>query len=273
MVVTKLIGGLGNQMFQYAAGRSLALRQNSKFYIDRKSFETYNLHDYGLHNFNAVIKDYRNKYFNLIPKSSLDVYSEKNFRFDQEVFELQTPVFLDGYWQSEKYFHDFSDQIRKDFVFKKKPNDYNAAIADLIKKKMSLSIHIRRGDYVSNSDTNSFHGTCSLSYYKESLEYISDLLKTPLEIFIFSDDIEWVKENLKITSWQHHFVSNSKSTNYEDLRLMSLCNHNIIANSTFSWWGAWLNSFEDKKVIAPSKWFLESSMNDADLIPSSWVRI
>ena len=273
MVVTKLIGGLGNQMFQYAAGRSLALRQNSDFFIDRKSFDSYKLHEYGLHNFDLVANDYKSKYFNLISKRNLEAYVEKTFTFDRGVLELKDPVFLDGYWQSEKYFNDYSVQIRNDFIIKTKPNSYNQAIAENVKKSTSVSIHVRRGDYVSNPDANRFHGTCSLDYYKKSIEYICDVVKKPVEFFIFSDDTEWAKENLNIQGLKHHFVSNSASTNYEDLRLMALCKHNIVANSTFSWWGAWLNSFEGKEVVAPSRWFADDTLSDRDLIPTSWVRI
>lgn len=143
---------------------------------------------------------------------------------------------------------------------------------DIIKSCNAVSLHIRRGDYISNATTNTIHGTCNLDYYKRAVEYIKKNSVSPI-FFIFSDDIDWVKDNLHLNEKHYYIDWNNADTNYEDMRLMSLCKHNVIANSSFSWWGAWLNNNPKKIVIAPQKWFNDSKLNTFDVIPEKRIKI
>jgi hypothetical protein len=201
------------------------------------------------------------------------VVRERAFTFQPKVLGQRPPAYLDGYWQSEKYFGDVADVIRKDFTVKRAPSAANAAWLDRIGATVSVSIHVRRGDYVTNADANKFHGTCGIDYYQRAVQMLSSRLGGRPEFFVFSDDPAWVRANLDLGSHPHHYVTNNDAqTNYEDLRLMSSCRHHIIANSTFSWWGAWLNASPDKVVVAPRRWFRADEMDDRDLVPSGWVR-
>jgi hypothetical protein len=139
-------------------------------------------------------------------------------------------------------------------------------------EESAVSIHVRRGDYVSDAGTNRFHGTCSVDYYHDAVDRISGFAPAS-HFFVFSDGIDWAKENLRLRQPVTYVDFNDGEKNYEDLRLMSLCKHHIIANSSFSWWGAWLNPNPDKIVIAPKKWFNDPSINTDDLIPNSWLRL
>jgi Glycosyl transferase family 11 len=178
---------------------------------------------------------------------------------------------LDGYWQSEKYFIDCSKLIRKDFTFKNELDSYNLKLKSKIDKTNSVSIHIRRGDYVNNLNTNATHGLCSIDYYIKAVNYITERIESPY-FFVFSDDIEWAKKNIML-NFPCQFIShNIGSKSYLDMQLMSLCKHNVIANSSFSWWGAWLNSNDNKIVIAPRKWFAVNT-DICDLIPSNWISL
>ena len=135
----------------------------------------------------------------------------------------------------------------------------------------SVSLHVRHGDYVTNADTNSFHGVCSLDYYKNAVSKIKQ--EMPLPFFIFSDDIIWAKENLDFIGNMTFIEYNGATPDHEEMYLMSLCQHNIIANSSFSWWGAWLNQNPNKIIIAPQNWFNDVSLDTKDLIPNEWIRL
>lgn len=286
MIVTKLVGGLGNQMFQYAAGRALALRQGSELRVDRRSFVEYKVHAYGLDCFAAQVQDapaamlpqvadgrIRRILRSLAPGGRLPVVRERAFTFQPELLQQRGPAYLDGYWQSEKYFGDFADAIRKDFTVSRAPSPANAAWLARIRGSQSVSIHVRRGDYVTNAEANKFHGTCGIDYYERAVRALCARLDGSPEFFVFSDDPDWVRAHLDLGAHVHHYVTdNDAATNYEDLRLMSACRHHIIANSTFSWWGAWLNPSQGKIVIAPQRWFRAGDMDDRDLIPAHWVR-
>ena len=141
----------------------------------------------------------------------------------------------------------------------------------MISQTNSVSLHIRRGDYVSNQKTNQTHGTCDLDYYQRCITEIEKEVENPY-FFVFSDEIEWVKENLKINHPAEYVDQNTGDKSYEDMRLMSQCKHNVIANSSFSWWGAWLNSYPDKIVFAPKRWFASDKHNTKDLIPEGWKK-
>lgn len=289
MIMIKLQGGLGNQMFQYAAGKRLAMRRNAELKADGTLYETEQNNmtprSFELSCFDMDVQFaqereiqrfkkepnlmYRiRRRLGMTPRSL--IFTEKQFSFDPAVLELPDDMYIQGYWVSEKYFKDIEETIRKDFTFSEPLEGKNKEIAGRIGKVNSVSIHVRRGDYVASKKTNSFHGTCDISYYEKAIEYIAKRVDDP-HFFVFSDDIEWVKENLSIPYTTEYIDWNTGKESYRDMQLMSLCKHNIIANSTFSWWGAWLNANEGKIVVAPKRWFKAQEVNTDDLFPKEWV--
>ncbi|WP_159473060.1 alpha-1,2-fucosyltransferase [Chryseobacterium sp. 18068] len=293
MVAVELIGGLGNQMFQYATAKALALHRDEHLLLDSRLFDNYKLHSYCLNHFNIeatvvtndlplktpgfskrVIDKLLQKTNALILQNRIfNIYQEKDLLFDNTLFLTgKKNIYLKGYFQSEKYFAKYEDQLRTDFEIVTPLKKETTDMLKIIEAENSVSLHIRRGDYVSNPAANATHGTCDLNYYQKAVANINNDIENAI-FFIFSDDINWAKENLKLKNKTYFIDFNDASTNYEDLKLMSTCKHNIIANSSFSWWGAWLNRNKNKKVIAPSKWFNTDVLNSQDIIPESWMKI
>lgn len=292
MVIVRLIGGLGNQFFQYATARRIADRTNVPLKLDISAFDSYKLHTYKLKHFNipenfalphevARLKGADNGHIiarasqlieELRPNYRRATAVERHFHFDPRILTVPGNVYLDGYWQSEKYFKDIEPIIRAEFSVKTAPDSVNEAMAQSIRRTQSVSLHIRRGDYGSDAATHQVHGTCSLEYYHTAIER---LLSAGLEphFFIFSDEPQWAQSNLELEYPATFITHNGPDRDYEDLRLMSLCQHHIIANSTFSWWGAWLCVNPEKIVLAPRKWFRTSEHDTRDLIPETWLRI
>ena len=292
MIAVQLKGGLGNQMFQYAAARRLAYHNNTRLGIDLTWFDLSKFVDapreYELGCFNIVEnfvlpnKDFvladdstsvKTKIYTLTKgrfKPRLKPFIENSGLFDKAVMSLPDNTFLDGFWQSEKYFSDARNILLKEFSFKKAAGGKNRAALDKIKGCNSVSLHVRRGDYVSNKQTSAKHGVMGLDYYKRAVELINKRVRDPA-FFVFSDDPAWCKANLKLLAGATYIDFNKAGS--DDLRLMMNCRHNIIANSSFSWWGAWLNQNDDKIVIGPKKWFNDSSINTRDVLPSSWLKI
>ena len=275
MITVKLYGGLGNQMFQYAAGLRLATHHQTKLAIDLSWFETIGktadtrrVYELDCFNLSAQPAGFMNKVFG---GRSVTI-KEKGFRFDPEILSAPANATLDGYWQSYLYFEDAAETIRRDFNFALPPSAPNAAMLNEIAKVTAVSLHVRRGDYITNEAANKFHGTSPLDYYRMAIEYLSARVKNP-HFFVFSDDPEWCKANLTIDFATTYVDHNPPDKGYEDLRLMSHCKHHIVANSSFSWWGAWLNSNPEKIVVAPKIWFLDSSIDTTDLVPTSWKRL
>lgn len=286
MIVTRIVGGLGNQMFQYAAGRALATRLGVELKIDRRAFSNYQTHSFGLQHFKAKLVDALpnelpkmasestfSRFFRNFSRAPISVFTETAFTFNPKVLTLEANTYLDGYWQSENYFQDFSDFIRADFQFEKQPSNENKIWLLKISNVNSVSLHIRRGDYVSNASANSVHGTCDLDYYYRAVKTLAENIGNDLEIFVFSDDPDWVTANLSLSFPMHIVRHNNAETNYEDLRLMTACRHHIIANSSFSWWGAWLDPRPDSLIIAPKQWFRTAKLDPRDLIPDRWVKV
>lgn len=280
MVIVKLIGGLGNQMFQYAIGRHLAYKNQTKLKLDISGFKTYRLRKYELGCFDTVEEFANNteikifnlkRRFNIFFKNKNILYTEKEkCKFNPEVLKCKENIYLKGSWQSEKYFKDIEAIIRGEFTVKTPQTGKNKEIARQISSyKSSVSLHIRRGDYVFSLHTNQFHGTCTLDYYYRCVKYLARKVTNP-HFFIFSDDPKWARNNLKL-SYPITFVDhNGPDKSYEDLRLMSQCKHHIIANSSFSWWGAWLA--KNKIILAPKKWF-NINLKTPDLLPDNWIKI
>lgn len=291
MTIVKLQWWLWNQMFQYAYIRALSMRINSDFLLDISEYETY------FRKFELEIFDIQKKYAtkNQIPwfervhikniylnaiifriklflkKHSSNYYLEQKFNFDSKCL-INSAEYIEWFFQSEKYFSDSEDQIRKDFTFMNVPSERNMEVIKIIQSSNSVSIHVRRWDYVTNPSANSTLGTCNVDYYNNAIEYIQSKIDVPT-FFFFSDDIAWVKENIKVENNSYYIDWNSWDQSYEDMRLMTLCKHNIIANSSFSWWWAWLNKNISKIVIAPQRWFNDVNMNDSDVVPEKWIKI
>lgn len=287
MIIAKLQGGLGNQMFQYAAGKALSVAKNQPLYLDISSFkalqEGITPRSFKLDYFN-ITADFADKQIlskfdekpslvnrginKFIPYYKKKNYSHPGFQFDRNFFKTGNNVLLNGYWQSYLYFEKINKIIINDFGFKDRYKKEIISELKLINNFQSVSVHIRRSDYVTNKIAADVLGCLSSHYYEQAVQLISERIKEPY-FFIFSDDPEWVKSNMHINN------STIIETNNElhDLILMSTCKHNIIANSSFSWWAAWLNKNTGKTVVAPQKWFIDTSINTNDLIPNTWIRL
>jgi len=292
MIITRLIGGLGNQMFQYTAGRRAAYVNDTELKLDIKGYKNqigitkrkYMLNIFNIkENFATEDEIYRLKSKNkslpaLFYKKFTKPYykqsyiTEKHFHFDPNILKIQNNSYLEGYWASEKYLIDIENIIRREFTFKDKQDVANRKMISRIKNCDSVSIHIRRGDYVFDEKTNKCHGDCDLGYYLKAVDLLAKEVKKPY-FFIFSDDIKWVKQNLHLKFPYVFDEHNIGKKDYKDMRLMTYCQYNIIANSSFSWWGAWLNQNKNKIVIAPKKWFKDESLNIKDLLPKDWIKI
>jgi Glycosyl transferase family 11 len=207
-----------------------------------------------------------------ILKKKLNKIIERDFSYQEEILKKYNgPVVLDGYWQSEKYFKSIREDLIKDLQITTLSEEEDLKVIEEINRTNSVSLHVRRADYT-NLDTQNIHGLCDIDYYGRAIEILADKVEKP-HFFIFSDDIIWAEENLKINFPINFVGHNDADKNYEDLRMMSLCKHNIIANSSFSWWGAWLNTNPAKITIAPERWFATTERNFEDVIPDSWIKI
>jgi len=281
MIVVKLRGGLGNQMFQYAIGRNLALKNNTKLKLDVTELGQDKLRDYELDIFNISGSIASRLEMMFIRKCSRGIISrilgphcfyiqQKDRYFDASILGKKGNIYLDGYWQSENYFKDIRNIIIKDFTIRCDPDKRNKSMLEKIENSNSVCIHVRRRDYISNKKTSEVHGTCSLEYYHNAVKIIEKKVSNPT-FFVFSDDLQWTKVNLKLKHPTYYVCINNTEKGYEDLRLMSNCKHFIVANSSFSWWGAWLSNNSDKIICAPKRWFV--SENEGDIIPKSWIRV
>ena len=295
MILGDLYGGLGNQMFQYAFFRAISLERKIPIKFSTcllKNFKSHNglelnkIFDIELdiassedvaatvgffRSFLIVRKLLRHKLCSSFQRSPLIYEPFYHFWTKYSLF-IQDDIFLSGYWQSYKYFEKYSDEIRSDFRFAVPMNSKNLEVANLMKESISVSLHVRRGDYLINKKTLDKHGICSLDYYENAINLILSEFPTA-RIFTFSDDMNWVKSFLMPKFKNIVIVDfNYGKESYNDMRLMSLCSHNIISNSTFSWWGAWLNKNPSKKVIVPKRWFADGTKCD-DLIPEDWIRM
>lgn len=292
MIIAKLMGGLGNQMFQYAAGRCLALRHGVPLKLDLSFLEgnqsgntprRFALDNYAISAAKAspletaLMSGRGGSRLGTATVSVLQklfgniLYRERFFQFDPEVLRLSGRVYLEGYWQSEQYFTEYAEVIRREFMVTEPLLGRNRELADEICSVNAVSVHVRRGDYVRDAKTNAVHGVCTIDYYEKALEIMAQCTSDTV-FFVFSDEPEWGVQHLKMDG-PLRYIGHNGDTPHEDLRLMSLCRHHIIANSSFSWWGAWLSANPDKIVIAPKRWFNDPAINTDDLTPAGWQRI
>lgn len=290
MVIVKLMGGLGNQMFQYALGRSLALARSVPLKMDLSWFNQQASRFYRLHHFNVSadiateedvtgllggpdqVSKIARLFWRVKPYYRRPWVRQRYPGFDPNILQAPDRVYLEGYWQSEKYFTEIEMIVRQELTVRHLPDPVNQAMANRINEVESVSLHVRRGDYVSNPVTYQYHGVCPPEYYQAAMKAVTKVVKQP-HIFIFSDDIGWVQENLDQDFPMTYVAHNGPDKDYEDLRLMSQCQHHIIANSTFSWWGAWLCVNPSKSIVAPERWFASADRHTPDLLPDSWHRI
>lgn len=290
MIIVNLTGGLGNQMFQYAFGKiqsnesGIPLKihfTNALFCTDRE----YSLDCFRINTPIATAKDLARTGF---PQSNLGriiyrlakelgiselIYSrivtERNYLKKLLKFNMRKDYYFEGYWQGEKYIGKNAVEILKTFSFSKKISSDIVAIREKINNTNSVAIHVRRGDYVTNPQVRKVFKPCGEDYYKRSIKYLNIKIKSPV-YFIFSDDISWVENHIK-TNRPTFYINNNKP--WEDMFLMSQCKHNIIANSSFSWWSAWLNQNKNKTVIAPVNWTSKSKSKELKILPYGWITI
>lgn len=284
MIVARITGGLGNQMFQYAAGRALAQRHQTQLLLDIRDFETQSLREFALHRLSIQAEVASEHHLRQWPTwsrkpaallqrigVSTNRYKQPSFAFDPGWHVLSDNLLIEGYFQSEQYFSDIKSILKKEFLPLCKPTENNHDFESALTSAESVMIHIRRGDYIINSKAFKTHGLCSISYYESAIKQIRTKLMQP-QFFIFSDDLDWARKYLSLGNEGNYIEGNTKAPEI-DLYLMSRCKHFIIANSSFSWWGAWLGFYEKSICIAPRPWFDKVSFDERDLIPADWQRL
>ncbi len=291
MIIVKLIGGLGNQMFQYAAARHLShLRETPLLfdtsYIDKDPGGAYTKREMELDAFNIqIVKATQSEidFFDIPHSNKITRSLQRNFpsffknvyaaesgsSFNKHFFKFPKNTYLEGFWQSEKYFLAIREIILNDFTLKNKLDTEYEKYLHQIQSLNAVSLHVRRGDYVSNEFVKQHHGNLPLSYYQDAIKFLNKF-QSNLDVFVFSDDIAWCRSHLNLEV-NTHFVENLSGSNpHSEMYLMSKCKHHVVANSSFSWWGAWLNTNSSKIVVAPRKWYADSNLNTNDLIPKTW---
>jgi len=286
MIIVQLRGGIGNQLYQYAAAKSLSLATNNELKLYFEDTNKWTNRAYALGAFNIPepfaspsevrrFKPDRGLKRALKKSLGMDVdkklYLEKeNFTFDPSFFKLKGDIFLSGYWQHLQYFQSYEEPIRQCLQFEAPVFGENKAMLErILSAKQAVSVHIRRGDYVSMSEHTGF-AILSEDYYQKAASYLSDQLDKPT-FFIFSDEPDWVKSSFGFDYPMVVVDVNAEGLPHEDLRLMSSCRHHIIANSTFSWWGAWLNPKKGKIVVAPQQWKAnEQPQKEVNRFPEEW---
>ena len=279
MIIAKVTGGLGNQMFQYALGRHLGIKHNTIFKMDLTHFKIIQTEwtanrPYDL----TMLKIQQNV---ATPEEIAQVKANNvviavdvnNFEFDEKYLLAPDNTYFQGFWQSEKFFKDIEDVIRKDFEFNFELSEKCTPLKERIESCNAVCIHVRRTDYINHRETNEFHGVCGMDYFNKGIQYIRERVENP-HFFVFSDDVGWCLDNFtdkNLFTVVYHDNAGDKSKYH--FMLMTLCKHYIISNSSFSWWGAWLNPSKDKIVIAPGQWFRDPRPNTRDIIPENWMKM
>jgi hypothetical protein len=294
MVTVQLNGGLGNQLFQYAAGKALSLHHNVPLQIDVSWFHKGELHylevprDFELYNFLGVTdpiihtnpapqaesRTYLERKITskIFPAYKKAVYIEPFCHYDSNFFKSKKSVVLKGQWQSEKYFSNNESFFKNAFRLKKDLIENSIAKAKHLASKESVAVHVRRADYLRLKIILEWHGIMTEDYYRKAFKILDERLSV-YEVYYFTDDPAWVQNNLLSIKEGEILSGSVNQTHYDDFHLMSHCRHNIIANSSFSWWAAWLNNNSDKIVIGPKKWFDQGPKDTQDILPESWIKI
>jgi hypothetical protein len=300
MVTVKINGGAGNQMFQYACARALSLRNRTELRIDPSPlFDITPWHrivirHYALNiifsvepelNFFAKRQKflkipYADKIINKYYPRVLGMIGywhyikERQVSFDFTINQLSGNIYLEGYWQTEKYFKDYEAIIRKDFSFRNTLSGRSVALAQDISSSLSVCLNVRRAEIVHNPEVSKVHNVVTKDFYERAIDIMKKRFGAAIKIFVFSDEIEWCRQNLKIGA-DHIFLDyDPGDVEFRDyLQLMSMCKHFIIPNSSFAWWAAWLSKYEDKLVVGPRLWLKDESINTSDVTPEGWLRI
>ena len=293
MIIAEVAGGLANQMIIYAAARALAIHKNVELKLDLSALNKDKTYKYYLHNLNIsaelaspdeiakirqsskmkIVEKIKNKLRKKLKIKVPYIYREPLCSYDDSFWSLPDDVYIGGNFISTKYFDKINDILIKEFAVKTALSSKTEEVCETIKNCESVSIHVRRGDFASNPHTNEFHGLVDVDYYSRAIKYIESHVPNP-SYFLFSDNLEWARENIK-SEQPIIFVDHVRQDDaYEDMHLMKHCKHNILANSGFGLFGARLNENSQKIVIAPKKWFANEEMNALlDLIPKEWIRL
>lgn len=288
LIYSKISGGLGNQLFQYAAGRALALRHRVPLVLDTGWFDHvpksntprfFELSRYVVaarvtQGYERVLSRLHNGQIlgrlQWLPRPWKHV-REKGFNYQELSIGDGRPVYLDGYWQSYKYFEAFRHTLLDELTPSVPMSPQDKALASMLHDGLGVSVHVRRGDYVSNAKAHQNHGLAPLTYYAQSIRRMHEIFPHA-RFFVFSDDLEWARRHLPLPEDAVYVGHNGPESAFQDLRLMSLCTGHVLANSSFSWWGAWLSTAPGKRVIAPVQWFADGRPTP-DLMPPGWERI
>lgn len=287
MIISKITGGIGNQMFQYAFAKTISLQNNVELKLDVSFYEKQKLRKYELNFFEIKEKianrkeiinlsGNENLWFKVRRRLGIQVNRPINYYmeraaavYDVSALKPSKDIYFEGYWQNSRYFDKNRQAILSNFKLKKdfQENNIVARYLSEIHSVESVSLHVRRGDYLLAK--NQRHNICDLDYYKRAILRMQSMIECDCVFFIFSDDISWCQDNFYFLN-NKVFIVNT-NTSVHDLELMKNCKHNIISNSTFSWWGAWLNEFDRKVVIAPKVWWLTNPKKTLAL--DSWIQI
>jgi hypothetical protein len=287
----RLQGGLGNQLYQYAVGRAVAQHLGRPLLLDKRTIEPeaparhYDLGAFAVQeHFVSRHQAWCTRWVSSmtfsrafqrvwLPAREYKMIRESITSYDESIFKRHAgPIILQGYWQSYRYFERCADLIRREFQFKPQADARNQAMMAEMQNTNSVAVHVRRGDYVSNAFFNKTMGVCSMEYYQAGASHIAQNVKSP-RYYVFTDDPDWAKKNFNLPGEVQVVDHNLGKADYEDLRLMSSCRHLIIANSSFSWWAAWLAGYPHKIVVAPKQWFQSETWADVDRVPAAWVRL
>lgn len=286
MIVFHVRGGLGNQLFQYATARRLALQHGCPLVADHHWFiqprPGVTPRELELTRYPVAMRlaspfelllwtPLRSRLGPFLsPVMPLDLLREQGYCVNKNVLSARPSSYLVGYWQSETYFADIREYLLTEFTPAVPPSPEDVATIELMEQCDAISVHVRRGDYVNLASAAAYHGLCGLGYYQRAIGYIAGRVHNPA-LFIFSDDLQWVRSNLQ-PPLPTFYVDHNSEKAFQDLRLMSHCKHHVIANSSFSWWGAWLANPSNQIVVAPAKWF-KVDRPTPDLLPSHWIRL
>ena len=272
-IVVRMAGGIGNQLFQYAAARAASLRLGTDLLLDIRGLQSDRLRSYYLSEFKIsgrIISD------EIEVDADLRRYEERSYHYDEAFESIGPGTLLIGYFQSERYFSDYGGRIRADIEPSAPPSaGFDVWAAAIRSSALPVSVHVRRGDFVSNPQTAEFHGICSGKYYRRALDVIGGLVSAAPDYFVFSDDRSEARELFGFRP-DITLVETDLGRPWEDLILMSLCRHHVMANSSFSWWGAWRDRSVDKIVVAPRYWVAPRTLrqlNTADLYPEGTIII
>ncbi len=287
MIVVKLMGGLGNQMFQYAAGRALSLKHHvpllcDEEFLNRNPKGAYTQRRPELHQVKIKAETASR---NILKNFQQDNFWDKIFRrkdaepdvliegqaVNSRFFTVGKQVYLNGFWQSEEYFANYRPALLHEFQPAYDLDETAKKYLHQIRNCNAVSIHVRRGDYVQHPGANQFHGLIGMQYYTKAIEHVRHL-KESCHFFIFSDDLPWCKQNFnfldKIT-----FVESNSDFSFTDMYLMKHCRHHIIANSSYSWWGAWLCEEPGNITVAPGQWLMDKNLSTEKIYCKNWIRI